>query len=267
MRIIYASDLHLEFGALNVLPPDGDIAILAGDTINAGCLDPRRTDKHNRKQRQRAHAFFDDLRQRFDHVLVVAGNHEAYREDIDRSVDLMRQYLADDVVHVLERGRVEINEVLFLGCTLWSDFEKRKPSSLLDCAHGMNDFLLIAHGKHRWSPEAAADRFDESVEWLSSELASAKPRQTACVITHHAPSLLGLHPDYGGNGLDGAFASDLHEFIETRPTIRHWIFGHTHVRTRFQIGRTAVVSAARGYVDTGEAQGFEWGEISLVEDC
>ena len=47
--------------------------------------------------------------------------------------------------------------------------------------------------------------------------------------------------------MNGAFASDLDDFIAYRPQIRLWTHGHTHEPFDYMIGETRVVCNPRGY--------------------
>ena len=74
---------------------------------------------------------------------------------------------------------------------------------------------------------------------LAAAIPDGNTRPTV-VITHHAPSLKGLNPYHVGNGIDGAFASDLDSLIARLTAVPVWIHGHTHIRRQYRIGDTAV---------------------------
>jgi hypothetical protein len=67
------------------------------------------------------------------------------------------------------------------------------------------------------------------------------------VVTHHAPSRKGINPAFAGNGLDGAYASDLDDAIAALTGVPFWVHGHTHIRRRYPIGATTVVINSRGF--------------------
>lgn len=73
MKIQYASDLHLEFGANTAIlrehpiQPVGDVLVLAGDI---SYLDDDSLNKH---------PFWDWASDNFQEVIVIPGNHELYR--------------------------------------------------------------------------------------------------------------------------------------------------------------------------------------------
>ena len=48
--------------------------------------------------------------------------------------------------------------------------------------------------------------------------------------------------------MNGAYSSDLSEFIMDHPQIKLWTHGHTHDKFDYLVGNTRVVCNPRGYV-------------------
>lgn len=72
--------------------------------------------------------------------------------------------------------------------------------------------------------------------------------QKFVVVGHHAPSKASTHPRYKEDTLmNGAYSSDLSEFILDRPQIKLWVHGHTHDPFDYMVGSTRVVCNPRGY--------------------
>jgi hypothetical protein len=70
------------------------------------------------------------------------------------------------------------------------------------------------------------------------------------VVGHHAPSKLSTKPEYEDDVLvNGAYSSDLSEFILDRPEIKLWTHGHTHHEFDYMIGDTRIVCNPRGYIN------------------
>ena len=68
------------------------------------------------------------------------------------------------------------------------------------------------------------------------------------VVGHHAPSKLSTKPAYERDVLmNGAYSSDLSEFILDHPRIKLWTHGHTHNDFDYMIGSTRIVCNPRGY--------------------
>jgi Icc-related predicted phosphoesterase len=76
----------------------------------------------------------------------------------------------------------------------------------------------------------------------------ARDKNKVVVVSHHAPSSQSIAYYYSHDRLmNGAFRSELDEFIEQRPQIKLWIHGHTHTNFDYMIGETRVVCNPRGY--------------------
>jgi hypothetical protein len=75
------------------------------------------------------------------------------------------------------------------------------------------------------------------------------------VMTHHAPSRLGLNPRLTGGPLDRAYASDLDADIRAFEHVVAWVHGHTHVARSYVIGGTTVRSNALGFIAKGRGAG------------
>lgn len=253
MRCHYLSDLHLESQGFDARLPKGDVLIIAGDLCHARCLDPAHTDKYSVDQRDRVLRFTDRAAASFAHVLLIAGNHDHYDGVFDETTGLFRRHLPG--VTVLDNEAVEIAGVRFFGTTLWSDFEGRSAASLSGTRRRMGEYFFVkmrsrdAEGGEtlaKFRPEDALQAFDASWQALRRCLAE-KCAMPTVVVTHHAPSRQGLNPAFAGNGLDGAYASDLEGAIAGLTNVPFWVHGHTHIRRRYRIGATTVLTNCRGF--------------------
>ncbi|MGE0022219.1 MAG: metallophosphoesterase [Hyphomicrobium sp.] len=253
MRCHYLSDLHLERQAFPWRLPGGDILIVAGDTCHASCLDPARGDKYAHDQRARVMQVFEAAVASFRHVLVIAGNHEHYDGIFDDTAALLKRHLPG--VTVLDDEAVEIDGIAFFGTTLWSDFDNRSEATLDGVRRRMGEFFFVrkrsrdAEGRAhfaKFTPRDALAAHDAAMNALHTHLATRRGKPTV-VISHHAPSRQGLDARHAGNGLDGAYASDLDRAIAALEEVPVWVHGHTHVRRSYRIGSTAVHANCRGF--------------------
>ncbi len=182
-------------------------------------------------------------------VVYVAGNHEAYRQDLETVLAACRARAADASGRVLflERDAVEVAGLRVLGCTLWTDYEIYG-----DVREGMRaaesmlvDHRLITCAGRPFMPYDALVRHRAARSWLERELAAGAGRPTL-VVTHHAPLRAAVEPRFEGSPLTPAFVSDLEPLVmEHRPAA--WVWGHTHHSQDFVTGATRCVSAQRGY--------------------
>jgi hypothetical protein len=99
----------------------------------------------------------------------------------------------------------------------------------------------------KFQPEDALAAFERSWRALLRHL-NERGGKTTIVISHHPPSLLGLNPRHSGNGLDGAFASDLDDEIASWTHVPTWIHGHTHIQRTYTVGNTVLRANCRGFV-------------------
>ncbi len=230
MRILVLSDLHNEFlRSPRLIPrmPDVDVAVLAGDID----LDCRGLEWARRTFKSR--------------IVYVPGNHEFYNHDFDATRARMKAVAGLLGIDLLDPGMVEIGDVVFIGATLWTDFNLfENPEREMSIAQKeLNDFRVIKG----FSPARSLTRHEEERAFIEAEL--AKHRGQRCVVvTHHLPSWSSVAEKYRGDKLSAAFASTLDAIIEReRPAL--WIHGHTHNGFDYVIGETRVVCNPHGYPD------------------
>lgn len=147
MKIAVCSDIHLEFGPLELTNDDGvDALVLSGDICVAadlGKYDALNLMGENTRS-SRFHQFFEMCSERFPHVIYVMGNHEHYHGDYALSYDLLCKHLGHlKNLHILDRGVVQIKDITFIGGTLWTDMNKEDPLTLYQIKSMMNDFKTV----------------------------------------------------------------------------------------------------------------------------
>jgi predicted phosphodiesterase len=251
MKISIASDLHLEFGLLELENKDNaDVLVLAGDIVVADRINP----KHE--------WFFENCSNEFKDVIYILGNHEHYHGDFQTTADIMRKVVEPyKNIHFLDNQMVDIDGVTFFGATLWTNMNNRDPIVLNYVGRGMNDFRIITNGwkgiaDHHlklFSTSDAADEFDRSKGFLELLLTANKDLGSKdnkfVVVGHHAPSRKSIHPMYKDETLmNYGYFSDLERFIFNHPEIKLWIHGHMHMPFDYQIGDTRVICNPRGYI-------------------
>jgi len=269
MKIAIASDLHLEFGDLDFDNPEGaEVLILSGDILVVEDL--REHDANNimgeGTKSQRWHAFMQRCSERFPHVIFVLGNHEHYHGNFSSSKTKLEQrfgYLTN--LHVLERDVVKINDVTFVGGTLWTDMNNGDALTMYHMTTMMNDFRVIWNeGKGRkFRPQDAFEEHHLMKQYIST-VVEGRPTEKFVVCGHHAPSHLSIHPRYGDDQImNGGYYSDMSEFILDRPQVKLWTHGHTHHPFDYMIGSTRIVCNPRGYIGH-EPEADSW-QLKTVE--
>jgi Icc-related predicted phosphoesterase len=119
----------------------------------------------------------------------------------------------------------------------------------------MNDFRLIRNGNRdisgggyaaRWSVEDSVEDHKKMLDFIN--IVTQDKTKCYVAVTHHAPTPISIAECYKGDTLmNGAFASDLSEFIMDRPQIKLWTHGHMHNVSDYMVGETRVVCNPRGY--------------------
>lgn len=263
MKIAYASDIHLEFGDIELKNTENaEVLILAGDILVAKDLFYH-DDVHTLGERvikmgksDRFHKFFEEICSEFPHVIFICGNHEHYHGDITKTYDELYDKLQRfENLHIMDKSIFELNGVTFFGGTLWTDMNKRDPITLWDMNKWMNDFKIIKNSSRmisgykpaKFTPEDSIDEHQDFIIKLEKVL---KEQETVIVVGHHAPSPLSIHEDYKHDTImNGAYCSRLDEFIINNPKIKAWFHGHVHNEFDYMIGSTRILCNPRGYIN------------------
>jgi predicted phosphodiesterase len=145
MKIAVCSDLHLEFGKIELENPGVDVLILSGDICVArDLMDYDSNGIVDFGKSARYHKFFQECSARFPHVIYVAGNHEHYHGDFAYTlIDLKKRLSYLKNLHILDREVFEIDDTVFVGGTLWTDMNKEDPLTLHAMTRMMNDFRCV----------------------------------------------------------------------------------------------------------------------------
>ena len=241
VRFQYFSDVHAEFRATDrkfiaslderiVVGPRGaapSCLLLAGDIGWPRHLVYRE--------------FLARVAARFDHVFLVAGNHEYYQAGCGGDNRPRKTMMPADRVMTMIENEIravthKLASVVFLkdahfdipgtdvavyGTTMWSDVaiadERYVEEHIGDyaCIPG----FTVGYGRRL---------FAESRTKLGAFLdACERDGKRAVVLTHHLPSYDLISAKYANERGNSAFASDLRDLAD-RPCVAAWVAGHTH---------------------------------------
>ncbi len=154
VKIRVFSDLHIEFNArLRYKDCGEDVIVLAGDI--------HRFDK-----------VVDYVYRRFPEdkeIVLIAGNHEFYGTTLENGYSVIKNRAKKfSNIHFLEKNEFIFKDIIFLGTTLWSDF------NLFGDFHSIkhiikskiNDFSMIKiKNGSRLSPDDLRDEFFKSLDF------------------------------------------------------------------------------------------------------
>jgi hypothetical protein len=154
---------------------------------------------------------------RWPRTLLIAGNHEYYccrQKQRELAVDALQVLCVETGAVFLNRAKLVLDGVTFLGCTLWSDITLRDYRALSDS--------LFAFNSH--NDYLAAHIQDEL--WLQEALAALDG--PTVVLTHHLCTAALIHPRFAACSNTG-FATPLHALLERHADkIKLWFCGHSH---------------------------------------
>ena len=275
MKIAICSDVHLEFGQLNLENTQGaEVLVLSGDICTA--VDLRVTDSIlSSAKTDRYLDFFTACSRNFPHVVYIMGNHEHYHGDYATSAGYLRDAMKQcgDNIHFLDKEVWEHEDHVFIGGTLWTDMNGEDEMTMRHVERRMNDFQICEnsakmvnyrtfgteddHKKVKFktrpatlSPQNVIEDHKAMLKVIEEAYDAVPPWKTIVVCTHHAPSKLSEHPRYKKDQLmNGAYNSRLDQFIMDRPGIKLWTHGHTHEDFDYMIKGCRVVCNPRGYIN------------------
>src|SRR5579871_4464988 len=111
MRVTLISDTHIDHRDDRDIPhdifPEADILVAAGDI----------GDPHDVKYTM----FLAAASEKYKHVILITGNHEYYNHDVVNTENYIRKIIEPfPNIHFLQKDKIVIDDIVFLGCTLWS---------------------------------------------------------------------------------------------------------------------------------------------------
>jgi Icc-related predicted phosphoesterase len=275
MKIAICSDVHLEFGQLELKNThNAEVLVLSGDICTA--VDLRVTDSIlSSAKTDRYLDFFTACSRNFPHVVYIMGNHEHYHGDYATSADILKDALKHlPNIHVLDKEVFTLGDYVFLGGTLWTDMNNEDEMTMNHVQRRMNDFRICENSNEMvnyrvWdekddgnkstkfktrpatlSPRHVIEDHKAMLKFIETNYNMTPPWMTTIVVGHHAPSKSSEHPRYAHDQLmNGAYNSRLDQFIMDRPGIKLWTHGHTHEDFDYMIKGCRVVCNPRGYIN------------------
>lgn len=209
MRYQIASDLHIEYldnpKASDFITKVADILVLAGDIGSLYKI-------------EQLEQFLLELSD-FEKILYIPGNHEFYinRDYEPRTFNTLLKtlYNLESTVQnlvVLHCGSYIIDNIKFVGCTLWSDLQNYFFPKYRVRIHGFNNIVYD-------------QQFKKNVRFLEKELSKRETEKTV-VITHYPP-LNYLNQFNFDKKFNYLYYNSLSHLFQTYK-INYWHFGHIH---------------------------------------
>lgn len=204
------------------------------------------------------------LKNNIHNGVFVEGNHIFYNDE-GKSLqklynELEEKYPLESNVSFLQNQYKIINNVVFVGCTLWTDCRIYGKKYILDLPRRMNDYRFGKYDENgdtrTFTPEDSINEFNNSLKYIE-EICDQYPQYKIVVVTHHCPSIKCISSHYRVGDCNQAYASDLESFIKNHNNIVCWVCGHSHNSCDFKIDGCRVIMNCRGYVMYGENFRFD----------
>lgn len=237
-------------------PMDGDddtCLIIAGDLW------------HKRKFASRIHpetgkSWMEMLAPMFKYVVFVLGNHDYWHGNLMYEAKKTRDMIAKrgmTNVFLIEREALVLDQVKFVGGTLWTDFDRGNPLVMMQASGTMRDYAHVRNGPGYGPlrPNAVSGIHQQTRNHIFADGVKDSPDQRVICVSHMAPSYESIADDYQTASQDYInffYYSDIsREIAFNKHDIELWVHGHCHTPSDYTIGNTRIVCNPRGY------QGYE----------
>jgi len=241
MIIAYASDLHNEWEPYDIPEntPSGDVLVLAGDILNVKLFE---LDANSGFAVE--YDFFDKVTALFKNIIMVMGNHEYYGGDLSTSVTTLKKLLSKYTnVHILDGNTLVIDNVLFIGGTLWTNFNEENPATLYTANRLIADYSRIRDNGELISSSNILERHKHFVKWVTQ--VDKMGYDNVILVTHHSPSFQTTEDKYKDYWtMNGLFGSNLDSMLSM---FDYAIFGHQHNPKTPVINGCTLLNNSRGY--------------------
>jgi len=239
MTLQYLSDLHLEFPENlnfikeNPITPVSETLLMAGDILCLHLINDKLYSD-----------FFSFLSDNWKQVLWIPGNHEYYGNNLLSDHSSIDRSILHDNIRLVNNQTIHLDEVRVLCTTLWSHIPDRYTSHIRS---GMNDFRAIKYDGKKLTTDRYNRLHQNAKQYLINELTEDYAGDTV-VLTHHVPTRNYYPPQYAGDILNYAFASELSSIIEEYK-IHSWVYGHHHQYVpAFEMNDISFLNNQLGYV-------------------
>jgi hypothetical protein len=197
---------------------------------------------------------------------MVSGNHEYYQvlrhgTTLEAVDNIIRQVAEDSGVHFLQKSSWTLPEtnLVFVGCTLWSDVDPDVFEMLNDSRHVF------------WNSSVQRGLHLQHAEFIQDFLNGMDPQSTTIVVTHHLPSYCVLHQRFTKTPqvaeTNSGYASHLDHLLLNKPGLTAWMAGHTHESIHKSVHGVPVIVNPLGYpVEPDRVTAFSL-SVALSVEC
>ncbi len=200
-----------------------------------------------------------EISERFKYIVCVYGNHDLWKaKSFYDAIPKAKRILEENNiknVFILQNEEVILDQIRFIGTTLWTDYNHNNPWMIMRANEIMNDYKYIkatVKGRKIRPVEILAEH-NVAVKYIKSSLEVPHEGPTV-VVTHHAPTELSINEKYKGDIDNPFYYSDLSNLIlDYNPD--YWFHGHVHDQCNYMMGDCNVICNPAGY--PGEIPNFD----------
>lgn len=199
-------------------------------------------------------SWMQNMAKQFKYVVFVLGNHDYWKTNLSTEIEGIKKELSAQEltnVFVLENRTLVLDNVKFLGGTLWTDYNEHNIPLMMDAPNLMNDYKKMRQGLKygKAMPTHLYKIHKETKSYIFNNAIKDNPEQKLVVVTHMAPSEKSLEQRHIDNALPMNFlyVSNLEKEVSSSK-IDLWFHGHLHEPVDYLLGTTRVISNPRGYV-------------------
>lgn len=250
MKIQLKSDLHFEFSKYKTrihdpstpneiyLNPEADVLVLAGD-IDVS-LDG---DIYSGIE-----GSIDYIKRKFENIkipiLYVPGNHEYYSKTntFEETYKKLEEGFIGSNITLLNPGYQIIDDVLFIGATLWTNLSNPIDAGIVRFMGEVRD-IIPGFTEEDWHTRHIKD-----LQFIKDHLSFDQFRgYKKVVITHYLPSPESVPERFKRMSENVAFVNYLEEILYSDDAPEWWMHGHTHDSCFYKKGNTNVICNPFGY--------------------
>ena len=193
--------------------------------------------------------------------IIISGNHLGYNEvtfdekdTLDYSIKYLQECYNSEPIYFLENQSVEIDDVIFVGCMLFTDFKlfNNEEYCKVVASRGLNDFKYVKVSRGNEieliTTMYQQQQHTKSLKYIESVCAK-NPDKKIVVITHHAPSYKSVPVQFKNSMVSAAYASNLESTIQKYDNLKLWCHGHMHESCHYELFGTRIVCNPLGYFD------------------
>ena len=195
---------------------------------------------------------------KFKHVILVLGNHDYWGKNLLYEADAIKLQLSQaglTNVTLLEKSLIVIDQVKFVGGTLWTDYHRGDPLMIGRCRSEFSkDFTSIKYGKSGrcCNPKDMYEVHMNTKKYIFEHTKRDHTEQKVMVVTHMAPSYQSISKSYKTWEY---YYSNYHYFSDLEKRIKadgkdidYWVHGHVHHAVDYMLEpNVRVCCQPRGY--------------------